>query len=306
MTKSNKIDPWIEALSWWDEFDYKELDKVAQSMVAQCPSCKKEKFKLTKWITVPDLHAIRPVIQQLMSDGEIPKIDNLSQYSWDHCEVGYTCEKYKKKHPWSVPSYWLPLCRAGLGHFFALPSEPKGGGVIVATIRPKVWKDDRGRPHREGGPALQYRPGSASNEWWLHGIQVKQRYAEAPINELTPDEILGEKNIDIRRELIRRVGVERLMDRLNPKMIDYEKVRIPEFRMHGKHIPAREEPYWLIEVQIGGITIPPRRYLKMLSPSLSTPDEPVWHVEGVPRETKTVREALAFRNGSNKLPQQLT
>jgi hypothetical protein len=44
-----------------------------------------------------------------------------------------------------------------------------------------------------------------------------------------------------------------------------------------------------------------RPYLKMKNPSIKT-----WHIEGVAPEIKTVKEALAWRNGTDEAPEVLT
>ena len=58
--------------------------------------------------------------------------------------------------------------------------------------------------------------------------------------------------------------------------------------------------YELLEVDLKGQT-GAWPYLKMRNPSI-----PVWHLEAVARECKTVADALTFRNGTSVRPEFLT
>jgi hypothetical protein len=86
---------------------------------------------------------------------------------------------------------------------------------------------------------------------------------------------MSETNADIRRELLRKVGIERMLANLPHKVVskrgDYELLSVD-----------------LTETVKGAI------YLKMLNQSIG-----VYHMEGVPRECKTVDEALSWRNGGS-------
>ena len=129
--------------------------------------------------------------------------------------------------------------------------------------------NERGRLHKDGGPALAYPDGFSI--WALNGIRVSRSQAETPAERMAPDDVLKETNVDIRRELIRKVGVERMLSKLPHRRLhkrgDYEVLRID--------FPALEDA----------------RYLRMLNPSVGC-----WHLEGLPRECDTVEKALNWRN----------
>jgi len=133
--------------------------------------------------------------------------------------------------------------------------------------------------HKDGGPAIKYSDGFAI--WALNGVRVPQEIAETPWDKLDPHLVVTEKNAEIRRELVRKIGVERIMDKLNVEVID------------------KQDDYELVNLEVGDNRLRP--YLKMLNPSLG-----VWHVEGVPREIKTVEAALEWRNGTAEKPEVLT
>jgi hypothetical protein len=95
---------------------------------------------------------------------------------------------------------------------------------------------------------------------------------ETPANEITKKMIFDEKNVDVRREIIRRIGKERLLEVLDYSVLD------------------KMDDYKLITFDIGDGRVRP--FLLMVNPSIG-----VQHVEGVSPEIITVKAALAWRNG---------
>ncbi len=129
--------------------------------------------------------------------------------------------------------------------------------------------------HHDGGPALLYPDGFAI--YALNGIRVPKEIAVAPHSSLDPHLLLHESNADVRREIVRKIGIERICQELNARTID------------------SYEDYELLILDIGDGRRRP--YLKMKNPSIG-----VYHVEGVPPEIKTVKEALSWRNGTDEKP----
>jgi hypothetical protein len=74
-----------------------------------------------------------------------------------------------------------------------------------------------------------------------------------------------ETNVEIRREIVRKIGIEKICKDLHAKKID------------------NKDNYELL-------LLDNRPYLKMLNPSIG-----VYHIEGVPLECKTVEDALNSR-----------
>lgn len=95
---------------------------------------------------------------------------------------------------------------------------------------------------------------------------------EPPAEDLDPRKITAIANAEVRREFVRKVGIDRICYKLGAKVEskqgDYELLRLD----------VGEGQFWT--------------YLKMLNPSIGT-----WHVEGVPNAINTVQEALNWRNG---------
>jgi len=133
--------------------------------------------------------------------------------------------------------------------------------------------------HNEKGPAIRYSDGFCV--WALNGIRVPQNIVETPWDKLDPQLVVKETNAEIRREIVRKIGIERVISGLNAKVID------------------KEGDYELLTIDLGDKR--ERPYLKMINPSIG-----VYHIEGVPPGTATVKAALAFRNGTEEAPVSIT
>jgi len=138
--------------------------------------------------------------------------------------------------------------------------------------------------HKDGGPALAFADGFAV--YALHGVLVSKTLAETPAEKLDAHLLVKEKNAEIRREIGRKIGMERIIRDLNATVIDKD-VR-------------SDKQYELLELDLGDERRRP--YLKMESSSIPG----VFHVEGVPPGTKTVKEALVWRNKTELEPTVLT
>ena len=80
--------------------------------------------------------------------------------------------------------------------------------------------DDEQRIHNETGPAIAYPDGWAI--WAHHGVRVPRRVIERP-DTLTPAEILGEPNAEVRRVMMERFGPDRLLREANASLIDDDR-----------------------------------------------------------------------------------
>lgn len=105
---------------------------------------------------------------------------------------------------------------------------------------------------------------------------MKEKDVMTPAEKIDPKEILKRENVDERRELIRKVGIERMLSVLKNKELD------------------KKGDYCLLSVELSE-TIKDARYLKMKNPSIG-----IWHLEGVARECNTVQDALNWRAGDIK------
>lgn len=152
--------------------------------------------------------------------------------------------------------------------------------VCVMTERHcDLHMNAQGQLHREGGPAVKYVDGFAL--YFLNGVRVPKWLAETPTDDLDPKRVLNLRNVDQRREGVRRIGHEKMLSKMDPKVLDRQK-----------DIKGGEYVLYALSVESGE---PDFRYLKMDNPSIKAV-----HIEGVPFDIDTVQEALNWRATQNK------
>lgn len=133
--------------------------------------------------------------------------------------------------------------------------------------------------HKDSGPSVVFRDGWKM--WNLNGVRVPQEISETPADRLDPRLILSERNAEVRREIVRKIGADRVVSELGVKKLE----------TWGN--------YSLITLDLGDGRHRP--YLKMLNPSIGT-----WHIEGVRPDCRTIEAALTWRNGTQEIPVVLT
>ncbi len=152
--------------------------------------------------------------------------------------------------------------------------------VAFVCIRPcGVHRTKEGELHNENGMAISWRDGYG--DYYLNGVSVDESLVMTPAEKIDPAILLKEKNAEVRREIVRKVGMERIVAKLGAKVLDKDG----------------DYELLLLDLQDGR----KREFLKMLNPSIG-----VWHIEGVPAGTRTVKAALTFRNGREDAPVVLT
>ncbi len=124
--------------------------------------------------------------------------------------------------------------------------------------------------HNEIGPSVLFEDGYCL--WNLNGVEVPRWLIETNKEDIDVNLILQEKNVEVRREILRKIGINSVVEKLNCEVIDKDK-----------------EIYELLKVPLGENIF--GNYLKMKNPSIST-----YHLEGVPNECNTIEKALAWRN----------
>lgn len=144
--------------------------------------------------------------------------------------------------------------------------------VAFVCIRPCIVKTNENDDlHCTNGPAIAWRDGYC--EYALNGVWVTEELVMTPANKLDSKIILKEENAEVRREMVRKIGTEKICTDLKSQCIDKSDDKI----------------YELLILELGDGR--KRPYLKMINPSIGT-----YHIEGVHPDCKTVKEALAWRN----------
>lgn len=156
---------------------------------------------------------------------------------------------------------------------------PLNGYCIFSERFSAVHMKDK-KLHCDGGPSVEYPDGTRC--WSLNGIAVPQWLAETSADEIDCSEFAKLTNAEVRREFLRKVGVERFCEKVGSTVLD------------------KQGDYELHLIDLGGTT-GKWPYLKMLNPSIG-----VWHMECVEKNCKTVEDALTFRNQSEIRPEILT
>ena len=156
------------------------------------------------------------------------------------------------------------------------------GGILFSQCLTKiVMLSDMKTLHCDDGPAIDHADG-LSRSWRLNGVEVTEKIVMTRPEDFTKEDILNEKNADVRREIVRKIPASVLLTILEPKVLD------------------EESGYSLLGVDLGDNRVRP--FLKMENPSINTV-----HIEGVSPNCKTVHDAICFRNGLSEfsLPKTL-
>lgn len=88
----------------------------------------------------------------------------------------------------------------------------------IVSDFPEVLKvDDNNQPHCENGPSHRWRDGWALYHW--HGVRVPALWIMNPEN-VDPSEILSEQNVEVRAAGISIIGMAKMLDKLEHKIVD--------------------------------------------------------------------------------------
>ena len=151
--------------------------------------------------------------------------------------------------------------------------------LVVACEHPLEIHLTGERLHCEVGPAVVF--GDGWGVWALNGVVIPREVGEPPPEEVDPQLALTEENADVRREIVRKVGLERLCQAFGAQSVD------------------RDREYELLLLDLGDRVMRP--FLKMRNPSIDA-----WHIEGVTLGIRSVAEAIAWRNGTSEKPVALS
>lgn len=90
-------------------------------------------------------------------------------------------------------------------------------GAVVLVERPSwIFLDEGRRLHSHVGMALRYPDGWGIYAW--HGVPVPEQVILRP-ETLTPQQILNERNAEVRRVMIERLGLDRFLAKVTQKSV---------------------------------------------------------------------------------------
>jgi hypothetical protein len=172
-----------------------------------------------------------------------------------------------KLEPHEVYAYWEQAAINGGSRWM----HPK---FCMVSDFPEILRvNARYQLHAEFGPSHRWRDGFSI--WHLNGVRVERWMAELRPDDIDARKVLQIENVDQRREVIRRMGSERLVAQLDATVLDTETREVG-----GK--------YELLAIDMNHGE--PWRFLKMVNASTGAV-----HIEAVPRECETVRHAINWR-----------
>jgi hypothetical protein len=149
--------------------------------------------------------------------------------------------------------------------------------TCIISERPiKLFLNDNLLPHCDGGPAWEFSDGFKI--WELNGIVVSKEIAESPAELLDPKMALEEKNADVQREIIRKIGYDRILKACNAKTLE-----IWEDKKTGLE-------YTMRSMKFGNID---RRYLCYEHASMPG----IFYAKCVPPEAKNIVQMRGFQTG---------
>lgn len=151
--------------------------------------------------------------------------------------------------------------------------------TIVICERPvEIHRNASNQLHKDMGACLSFSDGFSM--YYLNGVAIPKEYVLAESKNISVNDVMKESNVEIRRELLRKIGLERFVQETAAEELD--RLEIPT---NGKKCV-----YQLLRINLtDGVSA---LVLKMDNPSINA-----MHVEGVEDTCKTVKEALAWRNG---------
>ena len=170
---------------------------------------------------------------------------------------------------------------------------------VYATKSPQSWSDILFY-HRDGGlPAIHAEGTEIFNQYYLHNVHMPSRWFKKRAEELNPSEILAIPNVEQRMELIRYVGMDRMLAKLPHKVISVKKpyyellvIRLDTSRRRPAKPRVMVDSDWQDDnlFDAFGNSFINCIYLKMINPSTGT-----FHVEAVAPTCTTVQMALDWR-----------
>jgi len=147
--------------------------------------------------------------------------------------------------------------------------------VICAVCQPPtiLKVNSLGFLHNETGPAISY--SGFCEGFYLNGVRMQDWHVLTDAEKLNPIDVLKENNVEVRRELIRKIGIERMLAVLPHEILE------------------KKNNYELISINLSE-EVTEAKYLKMENASLGG----IFHLEGIDPSCNTVEQALNWRNNN--------
>lgn len=157
--------------------------------------------------------------------------------------------------------------------------------VAYVGRAPSIIKvNSSGRLHCPDGPAVEY-PGGGKSYYFLDGIQIDERAVMKP-ETVKVDDILYHSNIEVRRILIDRIGIDVFLRKANSREVaadDYGRLYHITNQREASEEPTIAFVRLLNSSPDPGTTDEYREYLLRVPPTVTTPHEAVaWSFDKTP------------------------
>ena len=144
--------------------------------------------------------------------------------------------------------------------------------LCIVCQCPTIIKTNKYGLHCVDGAALSY--GGNNEIYALNGVAMEKEYVMSKASEISGDMIMKEDNVEVRRELIKKVGIERIFSDFPHKLLD------------------KMDNYELYSIDLSK-EVKGAKYLKMTNPSVNC-----FHFEAVAPDIVTINDALKWRNNN--------
>ena len=143
-------------------------------------------------------------------------------------------------------------------------------GLAIVVRRPKqVHRDERKMLHNSSGPAVEWLDGY--KDYFYHGVSLPSWVIEEP-SKITHKTILEERNVEVRRCMIERIGYAAFLKQADPKTLDKDKdVSGMSRRLLSIEVP-NDEPVVVVEVNCPSTR---HKHLLRVPPTVKTCSEAV-------------------------------
>jgi hypothetical protein len=161
--------------------------------------------------------------------------------------------------------------------------------VCIISERPKEvnWETTRAQPrlHKDDGPAINFRDGYSV--WCLEGMLLDKKIVETP-HELTIEEIDKEENVERRRVMLERYGIERYLKESGTEFVCQDRFG----KLYRREFNNDED---LVVVRVTNSTPEPdgtiKDYFLRVPSEMKTPQEAVaWTFDVLPENYLPFKE----------------
>jgi len=198
--------------------------------------------------------------------------------SWDMSWLSAIYLGAKELNKEKVISWSEPLFKAFINGAYMLYWTQE---TLYWIAKPTLKRNDKRQLHSENSPALEC---DLEDLYYLNNIMVPAWLVNTDAGKIDPKLALIEKNVDVQREIIRKVGAERMLKACNAETLDV-------FIDH--HTKGGNE-YKLMRMKVGTIN---RKYLYFEHASLPG----VWYAQPIPPTVKKAIHGRAWMLGYGEL-----